>query len=52
MTLQKVSLLFVALFLVLYAVSAFGWIAVSAVALGIVALIAGVLVFVWVLQTP
>lgn len=50
--LPKVSLFFVALFLVLFAVSGLGWIAVSAIALGIVALIGAILLFIQVFFTP
>lgn len=44
MNLQKVSLLGIALFLFLFAVNAFGWVAVSATGLGIVALVVAILV--------
>lgn len=40
------SLFMIGIFLLLFAVNAFGWIPVSAVALGIVALIAAILIFV------
>lgn len=40
------STLFLALFLILFGISALGWVAVSGTVLGIVALIAGVLILV------
>lgn len=40
---MSLATLFLALFLILFGVSALGWVAISATVLGIVALIAGVL---------
>lgn len=52
MNIGKLTLFFYALFFVLFAVNAFGWIAVSPVALGIVALILAVLLFIQFFSTP
>lgn len=43
---MSLSTLFLAAFLILFGISALGWVAVSATVLGIVALIAGVLILV------
>lgn len=43
---MSLSTIFLAAFLILYAVSVLGWIAVSATVLGVVALIAGILILV------
>lgn len=43
---MSLSTLFLAAFLILFAISALGWVAVSATVLGVVALIAGILILV------
>lgn len=43
---MSLSTLALALFLILFAISALGWVAVSATFLGVVALIAGILILV------
>lgn len=43
---MSLSALFLALFLILFAISTFGWVAISGTILGIVALIAGILILV------
>lgn len=52
LNIPKVSLFFVALFLILFAVTTLGWVTVNATFLGVVALIAAILVFIWVFFTP
>lgn len=51
-TVPKASLFFVGVFLALSAISLFGWAAVSPIALGIVALLAAILLFIWVFFLP
>ena len=52
MNIGKLTLFFTMLFFILFAVSSFGWIAVSAVALGIVALILAVLLAIQFFSNP
>lgn len=43
---MSLSALFLALFLILFAINALGWVAVSSLLLGIVALVAGILIII------